>query len=160
MTCSTVRAVTVSDPLVEGVDYDYADAFAVELSPADTRSPEQLFRDAVTAGRRLMRWVPVVHRWVLGFRLGPASSPNHLFGWRIVTSDADAIRMEAAGPLMRGVIVGRRVSASTAVLTTYVVYVRHTRARAIWALVGPLHRKVAPYLLDLAADASARQRAT
>src|SRR6185312_3146056 len=147
-----------SKEVVEGVDYDYADAFAVELSPVDARSPEQLFRDAVAAGRRLMRWVPVVHRWVLGFRLRPVSSPNHLFGWRIVASDADVIRMEAAGPLMHGVIVGRRVSPTAAVLTTYVVYVRRARARAIWALVAPLHRKAAAHVLDLAADASARQR--
>ena len=150
MTIQSARAVVVTDPLIESDSYDYADAFEIEIPQADTRSPEQLFRDASGGGPQVLRWVPFVHQWVLRFRLGPASSPNHIFGWRIVTSEPDVIRIEADGPLMRGVIVGRRDSTSTAVLTTYIFYVRRAQARVIWALVGPLHRRVAPRLLQRA----------
>jgi hypothetical protein len=129
-----------------GVGYDYADAFEVEVSEGDTRSPEQVVRAAVDGASSISLVIPV-HRWVLGFRLGPRSSPDHLFGWRIVTSEPDVVRLEAEGPLMRGIIVGTRVSKTRAVLTTYVTYVQRGRARVVWTFVGPLHRMIAPRLL-------------
>ena len=100
-----------------------------------------------------MRLIPIVHKYVLRFHLGPPVSPSHMFGWRIVTSTPDVIRLEADGPLIRGILVGRRDSGPTAVLMTYVFYVRPIPARIIWALVGPLHRKAAPYLLKRAVAA-------
>jgi hypothetical protein len=139
------------DPLIGRTDYDYADAFEIQLPTGDDRSPEQLFRATVDNASSVMRWVPMVHRHVLQFRLGPRSSPDHIFGWRIVTSDPDVVHLEAAGPLMRGVIVGRR-TASTAVLTTFVFYVSRARARVVWAIIGPLHRRIAPNLLERAAN--------
>lgn len=144
------RREVAEDSLRVG-DYDYADAFQIQLPETDTRSPEQLFRQAVDSRWLMLRWVPLAHRWVLRLRLGPASSPNHIFGWRIVASEPDVIRVEAEGPLIRGVIVGRRRPPSTAVMTTYVFYVRRKPARVVWALVGPLHRRIAPYLLERAA---------
>jgi hypothetical protein len=133
------------------VDYDYADAFEIELADADRRTPEQLFRAALERARSAPPLIPLVHKHVLRFHLGPLTSPDHLFGWRIVASEPDLIRLEAQGPLMRGIIIGRRVFPSTAVLTTYVIYVQRMRGRVIWALVGPLHRMIAPYLLECGA---------
>jgi hypothetical protein len=138
------------DPLFD-TDYDYADAFEIDLPQAETRSPGELFR-ATVDDASFMPLVVLAHRWVLRFRLGPLSSPDHLFGWRLVASEPDVIRLEADRPMMRGIIIGRRESRSTAVLTTYVTYVRRGPARVIWALVGPVHRGVAPHLLERAAS--------
>jgi hypothetical protein len=132
---------------------DYVDAFEIELAEGDTRTPEQIFRAALERARSSSPLIPLVHKHVLRFDLGPSVSPHHLFGWRIVTSKADVIRLEAEGPLMRGIIIGRRVSPSTAVLTTYVFYVQRLRARVVWQFVGPLHRRIAPYLLEFGAAA-------
>jgi hypothetical protein len=139
--------VEVPDVLV-GAEYDYADAFEIQLPEGETRSPEQMFRAALDDASWVQRWVPVVHRQVIRFRLGPRSSPDHLLGWRIVSSDADVIHLEADGPLMRGVIVGRRTSRSTGVFTTFVFFRKRTAARMLWPIIGPLHRRVAPYLLE------------
>jgi hypothetical protein len=140
---------TAAEPLPE-IDYDYADAFEIALPQADTRSPESLVKAAFD-GTDWMPLVMVVHRRVLRFRLGPRSSPDHIFGWRVAARESDAIRLEAYGPLIRGIIIARRDLTSTAVLTTYVTYVRRGPARVIWTLVGPLHRGIAPRLLERAA---------
>ena len=94
---------------------------------------------------------PVVHRHILGFRLGPASSPEHVLGWQIVTRESDAITLETSGPLMRGVLVARRTPAAAA-LNTFVYY-RRPSTRVIWTCISPLHRAVAPYLMNRAASA-------
>lgn len=146
--------VVTAFELVGPIAYDYADAFEVDLSEADTRSPEQLFRGAVANTSWVRRWVPVVHRHLLRFRLGPASSADHIFGWRIAGSDVDAIRLEAAGPLIRGTIVGQRTSHSSVIFTTFVSYASRAPARIVWAVVGPLHRRVAPYLMERAVAAA------
>jgi hypothetical protein len=138
--------VAAQDALLVGGHYDYADAFEIEVPKGDTRTPEQAFRAAVPHGPSGL--VPLVHRLVLRFRLGPLVSPDHFIGWRVVSSDSEIIHLEADGPLMRGIIVGRRADPSTAVLTTFVVYVRRAPARIVWALVGPLHRRIAPHLLE------------
>lgn len=148
--------VLVPEPLIGGDAYDYADAFAIQLSEAETRSPEQLFRAALDNDSWMLGWVPLVHRHLLRFRLGPQSSPDHLLGWRIVRSDPGVVQLEAAGPLLRGVIVGRRASPSTAVFTTFVFFVKRIPARAVWAITAPLHREVAPHLMERTALATDR----
>jgi hypothetical protein len=140
--------VVVPAFLVGPPAYDYADAFEIDLPAAEPRSPEQLFRAALDNADWLQRWVPIVHRHMLRFRLGPRSSAEHILGWRIVSSDPDVIHLQASGPLIRGVIVGRRTKRSTAMFTTFVFYVRRVPARIVWAVAAPLHRRVAPYLLE------------
>jgi hypothetical protein len=66
----------------------------------------------------------------------------------VVTSTPEVLRLEAAGPLLRGMIVGRKTDSSTLAFTTFLEYVRPAPARVIWTLVGPLHRLIAPRLLE------------
>jgi hypothetical protein len=138
----------VPDFLLGSPEFDYADAFEIGLPAAETRSPEQLFRAALDKASWVQRWVPIVHRHVLRFRLGPRSSAHHILGWRIVGSDPEAVHLEALGPLIRGVIVGRRTPQSTLAFTTFVFHVDRIPARIVWAATAPLHRGVAPYLLE------------
>jgi hypothetical protein len=51
---------------------------------------------------------------------------------------------------MGAAIIGRRPDATTTTLTTCLAYERPMPAR-VWRAVGPLHRRIAPYLLDRAA---------
>ncbi len=66
-------------------------------------------------------------------------------------ADAFEIRTGEQDPLSpllgRGVLVGRRVDPMRAEFTTYLFYGRQAPARVVWMMVGPLHRRVAPYLL-------------
>jgi len=83
--------------------------------------------------------------------LGSLSAADHALGWRIVASEPDVVRLAAAGPLLRGVIVARRRGTAVTV-STFVTY-EHPVATLVWRLVGPLHRRIAPYLLERAAEA-------
>lgn len=119
---------------------DYTDVFEVPLPQGDSRSAEETFRDAVGwpgAGGDAVRWV---HRHVL--RLG---------GWTIVRSARDEVVLAARGPLLCGELTLRRHDDRRAALTTRVHYRLPIAARAVWALVGPLHRIVAPRLMRRAA---------
>ena len=141
------RRSEVGADQVIGGGYDYADAFEIDIGESDARSPEQMFRAAVDNASWVQRWVPLAHRRLLRFRLAAPAAPDQILGWRIVDSDCDVVRLNAEGPLIRGAIVGRRTENSVAVFTTYVYFVRRWPARAVWAIAGRLHRRIAPYLL-------------
>jgi hypothetical protein len=153
---SAVRAhrspVVTDEPLVGHARYDYADAFEIRLGDADPRSAEQFARSALEEAPWPLRWtIRLVHRRLLRFRLGPRSSPDHLLGWTIITSKPDVIQLQAVSPLLRAVIVSRRLDLPGAVVTTYLFYRQPVPARVVWTVVGPLHRRVAAYLLEHAA---------
>ena len=72
-------------------------------------------------------------------------------------ADAFEIRvaeLEASSPLVRAVLVAREVDPSCVVFTTMLRYTRPLPARAVWAVVAPVHRRVARYLLAGAASRS------
>lgn len=127
---------------------DYVDVFEVPITAGDARTAEQTFRDGLGdspgAGEHLVLWI---HRHVLRLRLGPARSSGHLIGWPIVRSDPDELVLAVEGPLMRGELTLRRQDGRRAVLTTRLHYRRRIAAPAVWALIGPLHRVVAPRLM-------------
>lgn len=131
---------------------DYTDVFEVPLADGDERSAEQAFRDALGQESGALGSVVLwIHRHVLRFRLGPASSPEHVIGWPIVHSDRDEIALATDGPLMRGELTLRREDGRRAVLTTRLHYRRKIVARTVWAVVGPLHRSVAPRFMERSA---------
>jgi hypothetical protein len=150
--------VAAQEPLIDNGRYDYADAFEIRMSERDTRSAEQFARCALEQAPWPVRWtVRTVQVHLLRLRLSRGSSPDHLFGWNILTSQPDVIHLEATSPLLgRGVIVGRRPDPTRTVVTTYVFYTRPTPARVAWRIAGPLHRWVARYLLEHAAATADR----
>jgi Protein of unknown function (DUF2867) len=133
---------------ISGDAADYADVFEVPIQPTDSRTAEQAFRDALgqTPGA-LGAAVVWIHRHILGFHLGPFSSPEHVIGWSIMRSDADEIVLAANGPLMHGQLDMQRQDGRRAVLTTRLHYRHKFTGRMVWAIVGPLHRTIAPQLM-------------
>jgi hypothetical protein len=130
---------------------DYADAFEVTRTPTDQRSAEQWARDGfealpVTTRRPLL----LIHRWILGFSLGPWASPEHVLGWRIVTSEPELLHLEARSPLLSGHMVWR-LHPERLVMTTFLQYEMRRSASVVWAVIGNIHRGGGPYLLNLAA---------
>lgn len=141
------RIPDVQDPALAGAHFDYADCFEVRTAAPMQHSPESLARAALEGMPLALRGVVLgAHRFVLRLRLGPLSSADHVLGWQIVASSADLVVLEADGPIMRGVMIGRRTGSGVTVLRTYVFYQRPF-APFIWSVVGVLHRRVAPYLL-------------
>ncbi|MEA2446432.1 MAG: hypothetical protein QOK47_69 [Actinomycetota bacterium] len=146
------RAVVSEEPFIGSERYDYADAFEIRTHRPQRGSAEQFARTALEQAPWPVRLaIRIAHRYLLRFRLGPASSPDHVLGWRILTSEPDVVVLEADAPLLRAVIIARKVDPTFAVAATYVFFTRPGPARFIWKIIGPLHRIVAPYLLKNAA---------
>lgn len=124
-----VRRTSPSDPVVADRRYDYADAFELRLEGPDPCSPEEWVRAGVDA-------TPLWIKRIAGHRNGLGSA-------RVIASDAEAIVLEDSDPLSDVVMVGRNVGPACRVLTTALRYKRPALARAVWAVVGILHRRTA-----------------
>ncbi|NEM08718.1 hypothetical protein [Geodermatophilus normandii] len=123
------RRVSVTDPIAAARRYDYADAFELRLEGPDPCSPEEWVRAGVDA---TPTWIKRI-----------AGNPDGLGSARIVESDADVVVLQDSDPLMDTVMVGRNVGPGRRVLTTVLRYRRPLLARAVWAVVGVLHRRTA-----------------
>ena len=126
---STVRRVSVTDPIAVARRYDYADAFELRLEGPDRCSPEEWVRAGVDA-------TPAWIKRIAGHADGLGSA-------RIVQSDAHAVVLEASDPLVDTVMVGRSAEPERRVLTTVLRYRRPLLARAVWGFVRTLHRRTA-----------------
>ena len=142
------RLPVVEQPPDDLPGYDYADAFELTVDRTETRPAMELMRDALEATpRALQELVRVVWRTALGFEVGPRRSSDHVVGARVTTNTPDLVHLDVRGPVMRGVIAGRRVQPNQFLVTTFIHYVQPTRAHATWSVVSPLHRAIARYLL-------------
>ena len=150
--------VLAGESLIGSDPYDYADAFEVRLHESDARSAEEFARCALEEAPWPVRGtVRIAHRYLLRLRLGPRSSRDHLLGWKILSSQPDVIHLEAVSPLLgRGAIVGRRPDPTRTVVTTYVFFTRPALGRVVWAVAGPVHRRIVEYLLERAAVSANR----
>jgi hypothetical protein len=129
----------------------YADAFEIARSPTDQRSAEQWARDFFERlPAAIRRPGLLIHRWILGFSLGPWTSSEHIFGWRIVTSEPELLHLEARSTLFGGHMVWR-LDDERLTMTTFIQYETRRTAPAVWAIIGNLHRGSARCLLGLAA---------
>lgn len=137
-----VRQVEVTDQIATGRRYDYADAFEVHLPEPDPVTPETWVRAGMDDSPAVVEWIAAR----LGMGDGPARSTDQTDG-RVVESNADVVQMEWSLPLMRVVVVGRRIGPSGRRLTSVLYFERPVLARLIWAVVGIGHRRMARRLI-------------
>ena len=123
------RRVSVTDPIAAARRHDYADAFELRLEGPDHCSPEEWLRAGVNA---TPAWIKRI-----------AGNADGLGSVHVVESDAHVVVLEDSDPLMDTVMVGRNVEPGRRVLTTVLRYRRPLLARAVWAIVGILHRRTA-----------------
>jgi hypothetical protein len=101
-----------------------------------------------------LRWC-IVFGWrhVLGLRLGPRPSADHVLGWAIADGDlvAGSTALTAASRLLRANNIVA-VDPSGVTWVTLVHY-SHAAARPLWALARPFHHLTIRYLLARAASA-------
>jgi hypothetical protein len=62
-------------------------------------------------------------RLVLGLRLGPRSSPDHILGWRVTKQDSNETVCQAASPFLHATNTFERIDGRL-VWSTYVTYDR------------------------------------
>ena len=135
-------------------DAAYIDAFEVAVAPDGSATPEDWARAVFEGAPAPLRWL-VRGGWrvALGFRLGPARSPDYILGWKIVARGVDWLRIEQHSSLMTAQLVfwnrdGKLVQA------TFVGY-RRRLAGWIWPPVSVTHRRVVPFFLHHAAKRQA-----
>jgi hypothetical protein len=154
MASSGARRVEVPDEIAARPDLPrsgYASAFEVPIGAKKFLTPEQWARATFEGAPAPLRaFLSVTWRYSLGLRLGPRTSPDHVAGWLISSSDPGSITLEARSRFM----VARNIVAvrdATVVLVTLVQFTRRA-GRVQWAVATPIHNRVIPYLLGRARD--------
>jgi hypothetical protein len=124
-------------------DPSYVDLFRVSVAEQPDASAEGWAR-AILEDTPTGRSAPRLWR-LLGLRLGPPESPDHVQGWEIVHRDRRWIRLAAASWCMnaRAVVWIEDGELSLA------VFVRFDRPEAaiIWPPVAVVHRRAVPVML-------------
>ncbi|HEX2240368.1 MAG TPA: hypothetical protein VHJ82_04430 [Actinomycetota bacterium] len=133
---------------------DYGDLFTAATPAAEHFSPEQWARagvsDAAGAAGQF------VWRVILGLRLAPVSSPDHIGGWQIADGDATWTSLVASSWCLTANIViavaPEEVSAAT--------FIRYDKPPAafLWPVVAAGHRSAMPRLLHAAVRRLARDQ--
>jgi hypothetical protein len=129
--------------LADLADADYADTFTVQTDRAAEKSAEQWAR-ALLEESALGRKAPIL--WtLLGLRLGPRPSVDHVQGWKIAERGEGWIRVETSSWCLTTHAVMRSDDGKVSLA----LFVRFDKpaAAAIWAPVAPLHRKGAPMMV-------------
>ncbi len=146
---SEVRRQAPPDPVnVEGSKFrpDYADSFVVD--GVDQRSAESWARGTLEECPTALRWlITFGWRYVLGLRLHRGRSPQFVAGWPIVQRVPALIVLEVDSRVLGRARLTFTCSDSSASASSNIEFGRRG-ARAIWAVVGLLHRRILPYALD------------
>jgi hypothetical protein len=132
-------------------DADFACAYEIEVAPDDGRSSEQWARAAWEGSPAMLRWFMLAGwRVVLGLRLGPRPSPDHILGWRIVHQDADETVCHLRSGFLDAYNTFRRID-DRLVWSTFVTYERPV-ARVVWPPTSLVHRALVRVALRRAAS--------
>lgn len=133
---------------------NYAAAFALTADTAATRTPLAWARAVFEGAPAALRWC-MVFGWtrVLGLRLAPRPSDDHVLGWRI--ADGDLVEGSAALLAQSRLLRACNIVTVEASEVTWVTLVHYSSAaaRPLWAMARPLHRLSIRYLLARAARA-------
>jgi hypothetical protein len=146
-----VRRTSVAErDVFSGQRPNFACAYEVDLASDDKRSPEEWARAAWEGAPAPLRGFMLVGwRFVLGLRLGPRSSPDHILGWRITERSPEETVCQLSSSFLDASNTFRRVGGRL-VWSTFVTYDRPI-ARVIWPPVSLLHRLLVRVALRRAA---------
>jgi hypothetical protein len=140
-------------PLGGVADPDYLDLFTATTDEASENPAEEWARivlERVMPGY-LRLGVFVVQRLLLGLRLGPRRSPDHIAGWKIADRGDSWVRIEAASWMVTGSIV-LKVDEARLSLATFFRYDRRIAA-LVWPPMSLAHRKAGLTLMRRAVGA-------
>jgi hypothetical protein len=129
---------------------DYASSFAVDVPLADARTPEQWARHTLEGAPLALRWFVLLGwRVVLRLRLAPRGAAGSIMGWRVSATTPDTITLEVGSSL----VTARKVLTVEQNRVSMTTLVRYERAlgRVLWSVIVPIHHRIEPLLLTLAA---------
>jgi len=138
-----VRQVEVTDRPTAGGRFDYADCFEVELPQPESQQPQTWVRAGMNDSPAVVEWI--ADR--LGFGSESAQSPSESEDGQVIASTPDLVEIEWSLPLMRVVVIGRRIGPSGRRISSFLYFKRPFLARVVWTVVGIGHRRMARRLL-------------
>ena len=129
---------------------DFACGYEIDVASDDARTPEQWARAAWEGAPAPLRWFMLAGwRFVLGLRLGPRPSPDHILGRRIIDRRHDETVCQLRSSFLEAYNAFRLVDGRL-VWSTFVIYERPI-ASVIWPPVSLLHRPLVRIALRRAA---------
>jgi hypothetical protein len=146
--CSVVALHDVPDAIssiADMPDADYVDVSVLSTATATGWSAEDWARAILETAPSARRFAFLPWQVLLGLRLGPWPSPDHVHGWKIAGAGDDWIRLETASWLMTCHAVARvedgRVSVG--------LFVRYDNPVAAlwWPALSVVHRRAMPVIL-------------
>lgn len=128
---------------------DYEDAFLVETVRAKDRTGEEWARAILQDAPILKRSALVLGWSSLGLRLGSVRSDRYVLGWKVLASTPSFALLGAGSYLgLPAQLLVKRQRQSLLFCTF--VQQENAIARAVWAGVEPVHRRVVPNVLEQA----------
>ena len=119
-------------------DPDFACGYEIAVAPQDNRSSEEWARAAWEGAPAALRWFMLAGwRFILGLRLGPRQSADHVLGWQIVDRGPDETVCQLRSRFLRAYNTFR-LTEGRLVWSTFVAY-EHPVARLVWPPVSLLH---------------------
>jgi hypothetical protein len=141
-------ATTVSLPEADYSDTFRTDGDAFHTAEAWARAAFEQGSDQDVDAKQLA-W-----RGLLQLRLGPLEAPDRVAGWAVVENTDRRLVLAAESWHLTARLVFESEE-SGARVTTRVTY-RHLPGRATWSVVGPIHRRAVPDILEAARRRLAR----
>lgn len=125
---------------------DYAGGFVAGTAEAGEHPAEAWLREVVESMPTPLRLLVVSGWLMLGARLGPRPSADHILGWPIESREQDKIRLRTdwrAGLSANLVLV----AGPTAITFATLVEHRNVMSRVVWAFLVPIHVVIIRYAL-------------
>lgn len=126
---------------------DYVDLFTAWTSEATDRSPEQWARAVLEEAPLSGQNARALWR-LMGLRLGPRHSPDHVQGWKIAAHGDNWIRVETASWYMTAQAVCLVEEGQVSISLS--LHYDHAVAVLVWALVSGPHQRAVPVMLSQA----------
>jgi hypothetical protein len=136
---------------------DYADAFVVRVGPTRDLTGEQWARAILQDAPILTRSALVLGWSSLGLRLSSVRSDRYVLGWKVLASTPSFALLGAGSYLGLAAQLFVKRQRQSLLFCTFVQQ-ENAIARAVWAGVGPVHRRVVPYVLEQASLQERRRR--
>jgi hypothetical protein len=128
-------------------DPDYVDLFTVQTATAADRSAEEWARAVLEQAPVSRRNARMLWR-LMGLRLGPRHSADHVQGWKIAARGDNWLRVETAS----WYVTAQAVCLVEESQVSMSLSLRYDRAVAalVWALVSGPHQRAVPVMLHQA----------
>jgi hypothetical protein len=132
---------------------DYEDAFLVDTELATGQTPEGWARDFFAGAPAHLRATLPRGWFALGLKLGAVDADQLVFGWEVRRSTPQHVLLGADSRIgMPGELLFER--RDRGLLFATFLRLGNDAARALWAGVGPVHRKIVRELLEHAATST------